>query len=194
MLFDIGGVLADFAGLAALRELTGESELDVATRWLMSPSVRSFESGQCSEPEFAAGVIAEWDFPFTPDHFLTLFLGWLSDPFPGAEQLVRDTAAQVTVGCLSNTNALHWRSKISKWQLAALFDYRLLSYELGVVKPDREIFELAATRVGAPPERILFLDDNVLNVEGAQAAGLAAEQARGPVEARVVLDRYVLLG
>ncbi len=38
-----------------------------------------------------------------------MFLSWLGDPFDGAEQMVRDTKDHATVGCLSNTNALHWR-------------------------------------------------------------------------------------
>ncbi len=105
-----------------------------------------------------------------------------------------ETASQVIVGCLSNTNALHWRRKISKWPLTQHFEHRLLSYELGVVKPDHEIFEIAVTRVGFAPGRVLFLDDNALNVEGARAVGLQAEQARAPEEARAVLRNYGLAG
>jgi glucose-1-phosphatase len=194
VLFDIGGVLADFAGLTVMRELTGASELDLAARWLMSPWVRRFEAGQCSEQEFATGVIAEWDFPFGPEEFLTQFLSWLSGPFAGAEQMVRDTKAHVTVGCLSNTNALHWRELISKWPLTQLFEYPLLSFELGAVKPDRELFERALERLPFATDRVLFIDDNPLNVDGALAAGLRAEQGRGVAEARAVLSRYALLG
>jgi HAD superfamily hydrolase (TIGR01509 family) len=185
VLFDIGGVLVDFAGLAAITELTGsDSQPQVEARWLLSPWVRRFESGHCSPADFAAGI--------TADQFLELFLSWLHDPFPGAEELVNAAAAHVTVGCLSNTNALHWQAKISKWPLTDHFEHRLLSFELGVVKPDHAIFELSAARVGTAPDRILFLDDNVLNVHGARAAGMTAEQARGPDQARAVLSRYGL--
>jgi putative hydrolase of the HAD superfamily len=195
VLFDIGGVLAPFAGLAMMRELTGAApDLDIAGRWLMSPWVRRFESGDCSEQEFAAGVIAEWEFPFTPDEFLDRFLSWLGDPYEGAEQMVRKTKTHVTVGCLSNTNELHWRELISKWPLIAEFDYRLLSFELGAVKPDRELFDRAIAQLPVSADRVLFLDDNAVNVEGALASGLRAEQARGVSEARAVLTRYALLG
>ena len=81
VLFDIGGVLAEWIGLPVMRELTGaDSDLDVAGRWLMSPWVRRFESGDCSDQEFAEGVVAEWGFPFTPEQFLQKFLSWLADP------------------------------------------------------------------------------------------------------------------
>jgi putative hydrolase of the HAD superfamily len=47
---------------------------------------------------------------------------------------------------------------------------------LGVTKPDPGFFAAAARRVGAEPSTILFIDDSARNVEGARAAGLAAEQ------------------
>lgn len=195
VLFDIGGVLAEWTGLPVMRELTGAaSDLDVAVRWLMSPWVRRFESGNCSEQEFAEGVVAEWGFPFTPQQFLEKFLSWLDDPFAGAEQMIRETRAHATVGCLSNTNSLAWREIVSHWPLTRLFEHRFVSFELGAVKPDPEIFGLVIERLPIPPDRVLFLDDNALNVEGALASGLRAEQARGVAEARAVLARYALLG
>lgn len=56
-----------------------------------------------------------------------------------------------------------------------LFDVSCYSCELGVAKPDPGFFTEAARRIGAAPEAILFVDDNAANVEGARAAGLAAE-------------------
>jgi len=195
VLFDIGGVLAEWTGLPVMRELTGAaSDLEVAGRWLMSPWVRRFESGNCSEQEFAEGVIAEWGFPFTPDEFLEKFLSWLDNPFAGAEQMVRETRTHATVGCLSNTNSLAWREIISHWPLTALFEHRFVSFELGAVKPDRELFGLVSAQLPVPPDRVLFLDDNAINVEAALASGLCAEQARGVTEARAVLARHALLG
>ncbi len=196
VLFDIGGVLARFNGLEVLRELTGsESELEIATRWLMSPVVRSFESGGCSNEEFAAGVVEEWDLPYTPAEFLEIFPTWLDDPFDGAEQMIRETSAGVGVGCLSNTNALAWYGKVSHWPLSALFEdpFRFLSFELGAVKPDPEIYALVIERLPVRPRHVLFLDDNPLNVEAAHAAGLRAEQALGVEGAREALARYGLL-
>ncbi len=194
MLFDIGGVLAEFAGIAMLRRLSGaETDLEAATQWLMSPWVRRFESGQCSEQEFAAGVVAELRFPFTPAEFLEHFLAWLSGPFAGAEEMVRETAERVAVGCLSNTNALQWRRIIAHWPLTDLFEHRFLSFELGAVKPDPEIYELVAGRLPVAPGHVLFLDDNPMNVSGALAAGLQAECVLGVGDARATLKARGLL-
>ena len=48
--------------------------------------------------------------------------------------------------------------------------------------------------VGEPSEEVLFLDDNPLNVEATRGAGLRAELARGPLEARKALILQRLTG
>lgn len=55
------------------------------------------------------------------------------------------------------------------------FDHAALSFELRVVKPQREIYEDAVSGLGIPPAQALFLDDREENVEGARAMGLNAE-------------------
>ena len=57
-----------------------------------------------------------------------------------------------------------------------LFDVSCYSCELGVAKPASAFFAEAARRIGAPPQAILFVDDNAENIDGARGAGLAAEQ------------------
>ena len=195
VLFDIGGVLARFAGLEVLRELTGsDSELEVSARWLMSPWVRRFESGDCSDDEFAAGIVEEWQLPYTAQQFLEIFPTWLDAPFAGGEQMLRETAERAGVGCLSNTNSLQWNGIIRHWPHAGYFEHRFLSFELHAVKPDALIFERVIERLPVPPGNVLFLDDVALNVEGARAAGLRSEQAIGVDGARAVLERHGLLG
>lgn len=55
-----------------------------------------------------------------------------------------------------------------------LFDVRLYSCDLGVAKPDAGFFQKAATRIGAEPAAILFIDDHFPNVEGARSTGMTA--------------------
>jgi putative hydrolase of the HAD superfamily len=55
------------------------------------------------------------------------------------------------------------------------FDHVTFSFELGIVKPQRAIYEDAVRGLKVAPERALFLDDRPENIEGARAAGLHAE-------------------
>ncbi len=55
------------------------------------------------------------------------------------------------------------------------FDHATLSFELGIVKPQREIYDHAVAGLNVRPEEALFLDDRPENVEGALSAGLQAQ-------------------
>jgi putative hydrolase of the HAD superfamily len=55
----------------------------------------------------------------------------------------------------------------------AAIGHRFYSGRMGLVKPDREIYEAMAHALGAAPAEIVFIDDRLENVEGAERAGLA---------------------
>lgn len=188
VLFDLGGVLIELSGVDSMRKLSGmESDDALWARWLTCPWVREFERGECTPAEFAAGMVNEWELSVTPQVFLDAFRGWPVGPLPGAEELVIRVSEVVAVGCLSNTNALHTLDQFSRWPIFDRFRPRLLSHELGLLKPDRDLFDRVAAMVGHEPGRILFLDDNLINVEGARTAGFTAEHVRGVDEARRAL-------
>jgi HAD superfamily hydrolase (TIGR01549 family) len=70
------------------------------------------------------------------------------------------------------------------------FDTTVLSYEVGLTKPDPAIFQLVCRNLACPPEHVLMIGDSrAMDVEGAQDAGLQAMQvSRGvtPVSAQVL--------
>jgi glucose-1-phosphatase len=121
------------------------------------------------------------------------FQDWPAGPLPGAPELVAQTRANVVTGCFSNTNALHWHGRIAAWPLADLFDHRFLSFELGKLKPDAAAFAQVADLLEVPADRVLFLDDNGLNVASAAAAGFQAARAVGVDEARQRLAEAAVL-
>ncbi|MFF3640261.1 HAD-IA family hydrolase [Streptomyces sp. NPDC002564] len=61
------------------------------------------------------------------------------------------------------------------------------SADLGVVKPDRRIYETAARRAGVAPARCLFVDDREENVDAATALGMTGLHYREPADLRAVL-------
>ena len=79
------------------------------------------------------------------------------------------------LGVLSNTCRLHWRHCADRYRLIAeSFPVRVLSCDVGAVKPDLEIYRAAAQRAGVSPAEIFFVDDLEDNVNGAIAAGFDA--------------------
>lgn len=84
---------------------------------------------------------------------------------------------------LSNTNSVHWnQAENGYFQYKGLhvedfFDQIFLSFEMGVEKPDLEIFHRVAHAVGGDPADILFFDDSEVNCRAARDAGLSARIA-----------------
>ena len=189
VLFDLGGVLVDAGGVGPMRELSRiNTEEELWARWLRCRWVRRFEAGQCSPDEFAAGVVADWELDLEPAAFLEAFSGWVNTPYDGAADLVASVRDDVGLGCLSNMNAVQWQTGSDASALTESFDFRFLSFELGLVKPDRQIFEAVASRLPVPRRRVLFLDDNPANVAAAEASGFEARHVRGVEGARQVLE------
>lgn len=53
-----------------------------------------------------------------------------------------------------------------------MFDDMVLSFQVGLAKPDSKIFELAAERLGLSPEECVFVDDSQGYCMGAEAVGM----------------------
>jgi len=68
------------------------------------------------------------------------------------------------------------------------FDVVVVSYEVGLAKPDRRIFELCLSRLGARPGETLFVDDREDNVAAAERLGLRALLFTGEDAARRLAD------
>lgn len=194
VVFDLGGILVELGGVDEFGELIGVGTPDeIWHRWLTSPWVRRYERGQCSRHEFAVGMVDEHEIEIEPDDFLHRFGNWPKGLMPGAEDMVRGLVDHVHVACLSNTNEMHWNEQRGADVLRQLFALRFLSHELGLIKPDREIYDHVVEALGCQPGEVLFVDDNRINIDGALAAGLDAHHVVGVADTRALLARLGLL-
>ena len=48
----------------------------------------------------------------------------------------------------------------------------IVSCEVGVVKPDRMIFQLCLSQLGVTSNQALFVDDRIENIQGAASLGI----------------------
>lgn len=189
VLFDLGGVLIELRGVATMAELAGiDDEAELWLRWLRCRWVRTFEAGRCGPEDFAQSVVEDWRLPVGPDEFLRIFASWPTGPLDGAEDLVRATAAVAAVGCFSNTNTVHWDGNVEHWPLIGHFAHQFVSHRIGEVKPDAVAFERVAELLPVAPDRVLFVDDNLANVETARSLGFQAEHVAGVRNVRDVLQ------
>jgi putative hydrolase of the HAD superfamily len=187
LLFDLGGVLIDFAGFRELGRIlpAGVDRAEVRRRWITSPLVQRFERAEITPQEFARGVIRELRLGLSPEQFLAALVDWARGPYPGARALLERIPKSYQLACLSNSNELH--TPLHRRSMDGLLDRYYFSDEIGLVKPEREIFEYVISDLDVAPDRIAFFDDTQINVEGARQAGLKAFETDGidSLEARL---------
>lgn len=86
------------------------------------------------------------------------------------------------------TNAtLELERDLEAMGLADLADHVVSSARVGVAKPDREIYEIAAERAGVAAHRCLFVDDLWENVEAATTLGMIGVHYQGPADLQKML-------
>ncbi len=79
---------------------------------------------------------------------------------------------------LSNTNQIHYKNytallqKLGYHDFNAIFEKAYFSHEMGMRKPDKEIFELVINEQQLIPEETLFIDDSIQHIEAAGKTGM----------------------
>jgi putative hydrolase of the HAD superfamily len=102
--------------------------------------------------------------------------------------------AQERVPVVLVTNAMDTLEEhLDRLGLTHFADDVVSSARVGVAKPDRRIYEIAAERAEVPPERCLFVDDRLPNVEGAEAVGMTGVHYRSVADLAGALGLEQLL-
>ena len=111
-------------------------------------------------------------------------------PVAGMEELVRELKEKGYGPWLLSNASRRQHEYWPRCPGSDLFDGTLISADEGLMKPQREIYELCLERFGLKAEECFFLDDAPANIEGANRCGIAgcvfrgsAEQARAALRA-----------
>lgn len=90
--------------------------------------------------------------------------------------------SDVKVGIVSNTEALLTRFELDSLPILQTAEAIVLSSDVGIRKPDPQIFQLAVNRIGATPDTTVFIgNDWAADVLGARGAGIRAIYLNGEV-------------
>ncbi|MEX2171442.1 MAG: HAD family phosphatase [Pirellulales bacterium] len=187
--FDLGNVLLTFCHERMCRqmaEVAGVTPEEIAQTILPTAGRGDLqwrlESGAITADEYY-DVLCEALGKCPPREKLSRAACDIFDVIPETRLLVeRLAAAGNRMAILSNTNLVHWQFVTDGRypHLNECFLPPLLSCEVGVMKPDRRIYEVATERTGVTPSEVFFVDDRPDNVAGAIAAGIDAVQFTTP--------------
>jgi 2-haloacid dehalogenase len=100
----------------------------------------------------------------------------ISDPVPGVHALVEELDARgVPLFAITNFSADFWGPfRAREDAFFRRFRNIVVSGAEKMLKPDPAIYFLALKRFGLKPDEALFIDDRLINVEGAAAVGMRA--------------------
>jgi putative hydrolase of the HAD superfamily len=139
---------------------------------------------EISEREYWARRAAEFGHALHADWDVRALMAWLEDGDideaerlrPEAAALVADVrAAGMAAGVLSNDlAAFHDDDWLERQEMLRAVDVVVDASVEAVLKPDPEIYLIAARRLATAPERVVFVDDIPWNVAGAEAVGMTA--------------------
>jgi epoxide hydrolase-like predicted phosphatase len=184
LLVDFGGVLttpvwdsfADFCREKGLEEGT------VKRLFRENPEaiadLRGLETGAIGEGEFEERFAKLLGLDEATDLIESMFRGMRPcEPMVAAVRAAGERG--VKTGLISNS----WStSHYDRDMLEELFDTAVISAEVGLHKPQPEIYRLAAERLVVLPEECVFVDDLRENCSGAEAVGMTAILHRDPAE------------
>ena len=179
IVFDLGKVLIPFEwqrGYDAFARASQQSAEEVRARIKETGLFDGFERGKVEPREVAERVSDVLGLSVTFDEFQKL---WSSIFLPEAivpEQMLERLRRNHRLLLLSNTDAIHFRWVKGRYPSLRHFDDFVLSFELGLRKPEPGIYEATISRAGCEAREIFFTDDRQDNVEGAIQAGIDAVQ------------------
>lgn len=185
LVVDWGGVLTEplDSAIRAWADLDGvdfEHYLAVMRSWLgphqgelaRDNPVAALERGEIEVPHFEEQLASRLSEASGHQVTATGLLQRMFDQFehaPAMSALVlRARRAGLRTGLLSNS----WGNEYPREGWDEMFDAIVISGEVGMRKPDPDIFEHVLSRLGVLPGQTVFVDDLVHNVEAATALGI----------------------
>ncbi|MDB5091870.1 MAG: putative Haloacid dehalogenase-like hydrolase, partial [Mucilaginibacter sp.] len=179
---DLGRVVIDFDHNRVLSHWARQASCDVdrlSGRFEADEAFRRHERGEITDAEFFASLRSKFVVDLTDAQFAQGWNATFIGEMPGIRPLLAAAAKRFPLYAFSNTNNAHSNHILEHFaDILEIFDEIFLSSRIGHRKPDREAYEHVVQAIGVRPAEVLFFDDVIENVYGAQRAGLRAIHVR----------------
>ena len=181
IIFDFGGVLIDINYHFTIEAFTslGIDDFDkLYSQASQADLFNKIETGAISSEEFIDRLLKYLPAGTTSTDAITAWNAMILDVPLQSVQLLQSLAGKYRMFLLSNTNAIHLPFALEAWnritevEFSSCFESIYLSYEMGMRKPDKEIFDFVCINSGLDPLNTLFIDDSIQHIEGARSAGI----------------------
>ncbi len=194
--FDLGNVLVTFDHRIAahhLAESANCSQERVFGTVFASDLQQRYETGLVSDEEYANEINQILDSQLSTEQVLEAISDIFQPNWPILNILERLQSSGVPMGILSNTCDAHWQWLMrQEWpMLQDWFQHRILSYQVGCMKPDSGIYEACERSCGLSGTQIFFTDDRSENVAAAADRGWATHHFRDAAQLWQSIDQWL---
>ena len=179
LIFDLGQVILPFdwkRGYRALADYCPYAPEEVRRRIKETGLFDTVERGLVEPGELARRLSAVLELNVSFEKFRELWSSiFLPEPnLP--DEMLAGLHANYRLLLLSNTDAIHYGWIVEKYPIMRHFDHCVLSFELGLRKPEPGIYQEAIRQSQCAPAQIFFTDDMAENIAAARLAGIDAVQ------------------
>jgi len=192
IVFDYGEVISvsqSAADRAALVEISG---LDADLFWQLYDRYREdLDQGVTLPREYWNLIARDAGVEWSPARLQQLWAAdirsWISVE-PGTVQLLAELHAGGTRVALLSNAGFDFSDPFRHSPMAAYFEAMFVSAELGLIKPDPEIYRVTARELGIALEQMVFIDNKKINVDAAVALGVTGHVFTTVAELRGFLE------
>ncbi|MFT5857995.1 MAG: HAD superfamily hydrolase (TIGR01509 family) [Flavobacteriaceae bacterium] len=188
VIFDFGGVLIDInyqLTIDAFKSL-GIDDFDALySQASQSDLFNAIETGAISPNEFIEGVLKYLPANKTAADVVSAWNAMILEVPKQSVEVLQSLSKHYRVFLLSNTNAIHLPFALKAWEKGTSVDFLdcfekvYLSHEIGMRKPDKEIFEYVCNYSMLDPKNTLFIDDSIQHIRGAESLGIQTHHLKG---------------
>lgn len=183
VVFDVGNVLIPWEPRWLLRKLLPDEP--AVEHFMRASDFLAWNAQHDAGLPFAVGIARHAArFPQWRHLFQAFFDRWEETTAPPIGETLALSRALRGAGyrtlALTNFSAETWPRAVALHPFLGEFEGVVVSGHERLMKPDPAIYELLCERYGVRPERAVFIDDSLHNVEGARRVGMAALHFTSP--------------
>lgn len=104
--------------------------------------------------------------------------------------IIRQLNSSHQTALLSNSGGPGLRRLLDEEALDSIFHEIIISGEVGFIKPEPEIFQIALERLDAESGKTIFIDDNQHNIDGAEKVGIKGILFTGVLKLKMDLEEF----
>ncbi len=193
VIFDLGNVLVHYDGEATFRRVSELTAVSLEELFIFyQKHDHAFGTGQISGRGYYNLLVKTYGMQASYQTFVTTFCrSEQRNEKALAFALALQARPNVIVGIISNINEIHTAWVRANLPELAQFSSVILSDEVGLLKPDSAIYQLALSQLNVPPNHALFVDDLLENVRGGTAVGLSGCHHTSWQQTRPFIEKWL---